>query len=94
MNDALDKTHQEIVSLKQSQTPVTVTVDEAVLRRVAEETAEMTANKMAVISQDITQRDDEGNALIVRKTMADGSVQHYHIYRNNDGSIETVKRIE
>ena len=94
VNDALDKTHQEIVSLKQSQTPVTVTVDEAVLRRVAEETAEMTANKMAVISQDITQRDDEGNALIVRKTMADGSVQHYHIYRNNDGSIETVKRIE
>lgn len=94
VNESFDKTHQEIVSLKQSQTPVSVTVDEAVLRRVAEETAEMTANKMSVVSQDITQRDDEGNALIVRKTMADGSTQHYHIYRNSDGSIETVKRIE
>jgi len=94
VNDALDKTRQEIVTLKQSQAPISMTVDEAVLRRVAEETAEMTANKMSVVSQDITQRDDEGNALIVRKTMADGSAQHYRIYRNADGSIETVKRIE
>ena len=94
VNEALDKTHQEIVSLKQSQAPVSLMIDEAVLRRVAEETAEMTANKMSVVSQDITQRDDEGNALIVRKTMADGSTHHYHVYRNADGSIETVKRID
>src|SRR3990167_11428220 len=94
VNEALDKSHQEIVALKQSQVPISVTVDEAVLRRVAEETAEMTANKMSVVSQDITQRDDEGNALIVRKTMADGSVQHYRIYLTSDGLIDTVKRIE
>ena len=70
-----------------------VTIDEATLRRIADEAASRTADRLSVISQEVIQRDDKGRASIIQRITADNNTSYYQVNRNEAGGVESMTRV-
>ena len=79
--------------IKKTNAPV-VRLDEEMLRRIADEAASRTADKLSVLSQEVIQRDDKGRAAIIQRITADNSTSYYQVNRNTAGGVESLTRVE
>lgn len=74
--------------------PPIIMLDENMIQRVAEITAEATASRLSVVSQEVVTRDSAGRPYVIQRVTADGGQSYYQINRNSAGSIESLTRLE
>lgn len=80
--------------IPQQPAPPVIMLDEQMIQRVAEITAEATASRFAVVSQEVVKRDLNSRPLVIQRVTADGGSAFYQISRNSAGSIESLTRLE
>ena len=78
--------------VRQPAAPI-IMLDENMIQRVAEVTAEATASRLSIVSQEVVTRDSTGRPYVIQRITADGGSSYYQINRNSAGSIESLTRL-
>lgn len=79
------------------QAPANISLDAAMVERIAAETAKETVEQMTTametVTQEISERDSDGRALEVSRMLASGAVVKYRIRRDAGGRMTGLERV-
>lgn len=92
--DTLAAFRQVMDALEEASEPATLTVDEALVRRIASEVAQTAVAEVEPVGQDVIATDEAGRATRLRRRYASGRFVDYDVIRNADMSIAALQRVQ